>query len=117
MLAPGAPSSPARTSTATSAPARGRRRAGVAAEADRRGLAALLITPSPDYAYLLGYRPPALERLTCLVLPASGRPALVVPLLEEPLARHALGELAADVELVPWGETDDPFNVVRAVLD
>ena len=63
----------------------------------------LLITPSPDYAYLLGYSAPALERLTCLVLPVEGAPVLVLPRLEEPLARHALGELADDLEIVAVG--------------
>jgi len=86
------------------------------AQADERGLAALLITPSPDYAYLVGYRPPALERLTCLVLSASGVPTLVLPRLEEPLARHELGELVDSVELMPWDETDDPFRLVRGLL-
>ena len=33
-----------------------------AAEAGSRDLLALLVTPSSDYAYLLGYLPPALER-------------------------------------------------------
>jgi Xaa-Pro aminopeptidase len=87
-----------------------------AAEAERRGLAALLITPSSDYAYLLGYHPPALERLTCLVIPASGMPSLVLPRLEEPLARHKLGDLANELQLLPWDETDDPSQVVRALL-
>lgn len=87
-----------------------------AIEAERRGLAALLVTPSPDYAYLLGYHPPALERLTCLVLPASGMPSLVLPRLEEPLARHRLGELADAVEVLSWDETDDPSQVVRGLL-
>jgi Xaa-Pro aminopeptidase len=87
-----------------------------ALEAERRGLAALLITPSSDYAYLLGYHPPALERLTCLVLPASGMPSLVLPRLEEPLAHHQLGDLADAVELLPWDETDDPSQVVRGLL-
>lgn len=85
-------------------------------EAERRGLAALLITPSADYAYLLGYHPPALERLTCLVLPASGVPSLVLPRLEEPLARHRLGDLTAELQLIPWDETDDPSQVVRGLL-
>ena len=85
-------------------------------EAERRGLAALLITPSSDYAYLLGYHPPALERLTCLVLPASGLPSLVLPRLEEPLARHRLGDLASELQLIPWDETDDPSQVVRGLL-
>ena len=84
-----------------------------AAEAESRGLAALLITPSSDYAYLLGYHPPALERLTCLVLPASGVPSLVLPRLEASLARHKLGELAGELQLIPWDETDDPAQVVR----
>jgi Xaa-Pro aminopeptidase len=83
------------------------------AEASARGIDALLVTPSPDYAYLLGYAAPALERLTCLVLPADGAPTLVMPRLEEPLARHELGDLADSIELRSWGETDDPFAVVR----
>ena len=54
-----------------------------------------------DYAYLLGYRAPALERLTCLIVPAEGGPSLVVPHLEESLARHELGDLAGDLVIVP----------------
>jgi Xaa-Pro aminopeptidase len=86
------------------------------AEASARGIDALLITSSPDYLYLLGYRAPGLERLTCLVLPATGAPTLVLPRLEEPLALHELGDLADDLELRPWDETDDPFGVVRQEL-
>jgi Xaa-Pro aminopeptidase len=89
------------------------RLARAAAEASARGIDALLVTPSADYAYLLGYRAPALERLTCLVVPAEGTPTLVLPRLEEPLARHELGDLVDMVELRSWGETDDPFSVFR----
>jgi Xaa-Pro aminopeptidase len=94
---------------------RDRIRRAAAAAADR-DIDALLITPSPDYAYLLGYRAPAMERLTCLVVPADGTPALVLPRLEEPLARHELGELADDIEIVAWDETDDPFRLVQALV-
>jgi Xaa-Pro aminopeptidase len=94
-----------------------RRLAAVAREAGERGIDALLVTPSPDYTYLLGYGAPALERLTCLVVQVDAEPALVLPALEAPLARHALGPLADEIELVPWNETDDPFQLVRAVLD
>ena len=86
------------------------------AEASARGIGALLVTPSADYEYLLGYRPPALERLTCLILRADGPPALVLPRLEEPLARHALGDLADGLEIIPCGEADDPFRLVSARL-
>jgi Xaa-Pro aminopeptidase len=94
---------------------RERLRRAAAAAADR-GLDALLITPSPDYLYLLGYRAPAMERLTCLVIPADGDPTLVLPRLEEPLARHELGELADDIGLVPWDETDNPFRILQRRL-
>jgi len=87
-----------------------------AAEAEARAIAALLVTPSADYEYLLGYRPPALERLTCLILSADGPPSLVLPRLEEALARHALGGLAEGLEIVPWDETDDPFHLVSTRL-
>ncbi|MEO8252613.1 MAG: Xaa-Pro peptidase family protein [Chloroflexota bacterium] len=87
---------------------------GTIAEAAKRGIGALLVTPSADYEYLLGYRPPVLERLTCLILPVEGVPALVLPRLEEPLARNAIGDLADGIEIVPWDETDDPFSLVQA---
>jgi Xaa-Pro aminopeptidase len=90
------------------------RRAAVAA--GERAVDVLLITPSPDYAYLLGYSAPALERLTCLVLPVEGDPVLVLPRLEEPLARHALGDLSDDLKIVPWDETDDPIRAVQALV-
>jgi Xaa-Pro aminopeptidase len=84
-----------------------------AAETAGRGIGALLITPSADYEYLLGYRAPLLERLTCLILPAEGVPALVLPRLEEPLARHSIGALAEAIEILTWEETDDPFRLVK----
>ena len=94
-----------------------RRLAAAAAAAGERAIDALLITPSPDFAYLLGYRPPALERLTCLIVPVEGQPTLVVPRLEEPLAEHELDGLADDVEVRAWDETDDPFRLVRALVN
>ncbi len=106
------------TSAAGFAPTIHRERLARAAdEARERGLDALLITPSPDYAYLLGYRAPAMERLTCLVISPDSEPILVLPRLEEPLARHALGDLADEIGLVPWDETDDPIAAVRVAVD
>jgi Xaa-Pro aminopeptidase len=87
-----------------------------AAEAAARGLDALLITPSRDYAYLLGYEAPLSERLTCLVVIPGGEPTLILPILEEPLARHQLGNLAEAIQTEAWGETVDPYARVRAHL-
>ena len=43
------------------------------------GLGAVFLTPGPDLRYVTGYDAKQLERLTCLVVPATGDPFLVVP--------------------------------------
>jgi Xaa-Pro aminopeptidase len=87
----------------------------VAAAAAQAGLDALLLTPGPDLRYVIGYDAHQLERLTCLVVPASGDPCLVVPRLELPAAQASpAGRL--DLEMVPTGETDDPYALVAARL-
>ena len=79
------------------------------------GLAALLITPGPDLRWLTGYDAKLLERLTALVVPAGGQPFAVVPALEVPAAEaSSLGTLP--VEIIGWGETEDPYAVVAARL-
>ena len=98
----------------TSAAARAERLARARKEQAERGVDALLLGPSPDLEYLTGYRPPALERLTMLVLPAHGEARLVVPALEAPLARDHLGGL--EVEVAVWPETDDPVRLVTGAL-
>ena len=86
-----------------------------AAAAGAAGLDALLLTPGPDLRYVTGYDAHQLERLTCLVLPASGDPVLLVPRLELPAAQASpAGQLG--LELLPWGETDDPYALVAKRL-
>jgi len=79
------------------------------------GLDALLISPGADLRYLTGYHAHVSERLVCLAVPAVGEPFLVVPELEQPGAEASpLGGLGIDI--VGWGETDDPYAVVAARL-
>jgi len=79
------------------------------------GLDALLVTPGPDLAYLTGYDAVALERLTCLLVPAAGDPLIVVPRLERPAALASpVGTLGLDVHA--WDETDDPYALVASLL-
>src|SRR6266496_2894915 len=69
-----------------------------AADAD---LDALLLTPSADLRYLTGYAALPLERLTCLVVPARGQAALIVPALEHPAAEASpAGRLG--IPILPW---------------
>ena len=88
------------------------RRSRAASRLRERAIDALLLTPSSDLLYLSGYGISASERLTCLVLTASGEARLVVPALEAPRASAALD----DVALVTWGETDDPMALVRELV-
>jgi Xaa-Pro aminopeptidase len=98
----------------TTAAARAERLARARKEQAGRGVDALLLGPSADLEYLTGYRPPALERLTMLVLPAQGDARLVVPALEAPLAADHLGDL--EVEVAAWPETADPVALVAGAL-
>jgi Xaa-Pro aminopeptidase len=79
------------------------------------GLHGLLITPSPDLRYLLGVSAASHERLTCLVLPAEGDPALVVPALERPgLDGTPVQELGLDI--AEWTDGEDPYALVAGLL-
>ncbi len=79
------------------------------------GLDAVLLTPGPDLRYVTGYDAKQLERLTCLVVPAQGDPALFVPRLELPAAQASpAGSLG--LEIVAWEETADPFAMVGGLL-
>ena len=83
--------------------------------ASTAGVDALLVTPGPDLRYLVGYDAVALERLTCLVVPASGDPVLVAPRLEL-LAAQASPVGALGLAVHTWGETDDPYALVGRLI-
>ncbi|OBI56972.1 Xaa-Pro peptidase family protein [Mycobacterium sp. E787] len=92
-----------------------RRLAAAAAATADAGLAALVITPGYDLRYLVGSRAQTLERLTALVLPASGEPTVVVPRLElAALKGSAVAELGLAVR--DWVDGDDPYRLVSAAL-
>jgi Xaa-Pro aminopeptidase len=79
------------------------------------GIDALLIGPGADLRYLTGYDAVPLERLTCLVLPSSGDPVLVVPALERPAAMASpVGGTGMVVRT--WEETDDPYALTASLL-
>ncbi|MFI9839675.1 M24 family metallopeptidase [Nonomuraea sp. NPDC051941] len=81
----------------------------------KAGLDALLLTPGPDLRYVSGYEAKPLERLTCLVVPASGEPYMMVPRLELPAAQASPASRLG-LEFVAWDETDDPYAIAAARL-
>ncbi|OMC52814.1 dipeptidase [Mycobacterium sp. IS-836] len=92
-----------------------RRLAAAAAATADAGLAGLVITPGYDLRYLVGSRAQTFERLTALVLPASGAPTVVVPRLElASLRASAIAELGLAVR--DWVDGDDPYRLVGAAL-
>lgn len=89
-----------------------RAQAGVAAA----GLDALLVGVGPDLVFLAGYEAMPLERLTLLVMPASGRATLLVPRLETAPARACPGAASGFVDLATWEETEDPIERVAHLV-
>src|SRR5882724_9707731 len=87
-----------------------------AAAAANAGLAGLVITPGYDLRYLLGSRAQTFERLTALVIPGDGGPAVVVvPRMElASLKESAVPELGLSVR--DWVDGQDPYRLVADAL-
>ncbi len=84
--------------------------------AGEQQVAALLVGVGADLRYLAGYVAPALERLTMLVVPASGRPVLLVPRLEALPAQSSPAARAGLVDVRTWTETQDPVGLVASIV-
>ncbi|MGW7685383.1 M24 family metallopeptidase [Kribbella sp. NPDC054772] len=70
----------------------------------------LVIAPGSDLRYLIGQPGGSFERLTALLIPADGVPALIVPKLEAPgFSGLPLEELG--VEVVTWVDGVDPYTL------
>jgi Xaa-Pro aminopeptidase len=76
------------------------------------GVRALLIGVGPELEWLTGYEAKPLERLTMLVVPADGEPAIVTPRLEVAAAEQAPGIGSGGVRIRAWLETEDPVDLV-----
>ncbi len=92
------------------------RLAAAQALANEAGLAAILVGVGADMRYLTGYPAMALERLTMLVIPASGSPSLVVPRLEATPARACPAVANGEFPVVTWEESDDPHEMVATMV-
>ncbi|MEV6011351.1 Xaa-Pro peptidase family protein [Streptomyces sp. NPDC051976] len=75
------------------------------------GLDVMLVSPGADLRYLTGYQALPLERLTCLVVPATADAFLVVPNLERPAALASPAG-ALGIDIVGFGETDDAYALI-----
>jgi Xaa-Pro aminopeptidase len=80
------------------------------------GAVALLAGIGSDLRYLTGHAAHPTERLTMLVLPVRGRPALVAPRLEAMAAAASPAAATGAVDMLAWDETDDAYVVVAKRL-
>lgn len=76
-----------------------------------RGVDVVLLSAGADLLYFTGYDAMASERITVLVLLSDGEPVLFVPELEAPRVT------GRDLEVVAWGETDDPVDAATRLVD
>ena len=80
------------------------------AELDRQGVDFLMVGISSDLYYLYGYEGHASERLTMLIVPRTGKAAVVVPKLESPL----LAERRDLADHLIWEETEAPTELAAS---
>jgi Xaa-Pro aminopeptidase len=83
------------------------------AEAKKRKLDALLVTPSTNLAYAANLAISRSERLTALLLFAEGPALLVTPSFEE--GNHRKNAVVDDVRT--WKEDEDPMTVVAKAVE
>lgn len=80
-----------------------------------RGLGAAIFGTGADLQYLIGSGVSSHERLTALVVSASGKVTLVLPAVERgDLAACAIGELNAEV--VMWEDGEDAHGIVAKLV-
>lgn len=76
------------------------------------GIDLMLVTPSADLRYLIGYNAVPLERITALAISPHNAPFLVVPRLEiSTAAASPFGALGWEV--IGWAENDNPYDIIR----
>ena len=77
------------------------------------GLAALFCEPATNFEYLVGTNFGRSERLIALVIPARGKPVIVVPSFELERVQRSAKTVS---EFRAWEEHEDPYRLVADVV-
>ena len=94
-------------------PERVKRIAGAQALMQREGIAAVLVESGASLDYFTGVQWWRSERLTGVVIPATGTPIIVTPFFERPSIAEQLG---IEAEIRAWNEDQDPLKLVADFL-
>lgn len=76
------------------------------------GVDYLLVGPSSDLLYLIGYASRQSERLTLFVLPREEEPFLIIPHFELP----RIEKIATFFDTIGWKETDNPIELLASIF-
>ncbi|HMI40086.1 MAG TPA: Xaa-Pro peptidase family protein [Sphingomicrobium sp.] len=79
----------------------------------RHGIGAVLVESGPSLDYFTGIQWWRSERLTGVVIPATGEPIVVTPFFEKPSIEEMLGVPA---EIRTWQEDEEPLKLVADFL-
>ena len=79
----------------------------------RNNIAAVLVESGPSLDYFTGIQWWRSERLTGVVIPASGAPIIVTPFFERPSIAEQLG---IEAEIRTWNEDQEPLKLVADFL-
>ncbi|MFL6766905.1 MAG: M24 family metallopeptidase [Sphingomicrobium sp.] len=79
----------------------------------RQGIGAVLVESGPSLDYFTGIQWWRSERLTGVVIPASGDPIIVTPFFEQPTIKEML---AVPAEIRTWQEDEEPLKLVADFL-
>ncbi len=78
-----------------------------------RGIDLLILAPGPDMAYLLNFWGHQSERPVLLCIAAESDPFIVIAAFEA----RALPSLDRDIEVATYGETEDPYELTKRMID
>jgi Xaa-Pro dipeptidase len=79
----------------------------------RQGIGAVLVESGPSLDYFTGIQWWRSERLTGVVIPASGDPIVVTPFFEQPTIKEML---SVPAEIRTWQEDEEPLKLVADFL-
>jgi Xaa-Pro dipeptidase len=79
----------------------------------QNGIGSIIVESGPSLDYLTGVQWWRSERLTAVVLPASGDPIVVTPFFERPSVAESL---SIPAEIRTWNEDEEPLKLVADFL-
>jgi Xaa-Pro dipeptidase len=79
----------------------------------KNGIGAIVVEAGPSLDYFTGVQWWRSERLTAVVIPASGEPIIVTPFFERPSVAESL---SIPAEIRTWNEDEEPLKLVADFL-